>query len=122
MAISEEMLNKIVVVGDRVLIRPKTPSKTTKSGLYLSPTVQEKEEILNGYIIKVGPGYPIANADTDIEPWKEQTHEASYIPLQVKEGDHAVYLKNRVWEFEFSKKVYHIAPQAAILFVIREEI
>lgn len=122
MAISEEMLNKIIVVGDRVLIKPKIPSKTTRSGLYLPPTVQEKEEMLSGFVIKVGPGFPIAGNDIDNEPWKESIKDSQYIPLQVKEGDMAVYIRNRTWEVELSKKTYHIAPQSAILFVIREEV
>jgi co-chaperonin GroES (HSP10) len=47
-------LEKFIVVGDRVLIRPEEDSSKTASGLYLPPGVSEKEKIQSGYIIKVG--------------------------------------------------------------------
>ena len=50
-------LEKFIMVGDRILLKPTTPQKKTKTGLYLPPGVQEKEKIHSGYIIKVGPGY-----------------------------------------------------------------
>ena len=70
--IEEKDLDKFILIGDRVLIRPKNPQGKTASGLYLPPTVQENEKTQSGYIVKVGPGYPIP-AMTDIdEPWKEK--------------------------------------------------
>ena len=43
MRISEKnKLEKIIIVGDRVLIKPKTARDQTKSGLYLPPGVQER--------------------------------------------------------------------------------
>ena len=53
-------LQKFIVVGDRVLIRPEENADKTASGLYLPPGVSEKEKIQSGYIIKTGPGYPLA--------------------------------------------------------------
>jgi chaperonin GroES len=114
-------LKKFIVVGDRVLIKPKSPQEKTNSGLYLPPGVQEKEKIQSGYVIKVGPGYPIAgNTDAD-EPWKNQNEEIKYVPLQPKEGDVAVYLQNSAYEIEFRKEKYVIVPHAAILLLIRDE-
>ena len=49
----------ILVVGDRVLIRPDKGEKKSKAGLYLPPSVIEKQEILSGIIVEVGPGIPI---------------------------------------------------------------
>ena len=45
--------DKFVVVGDRVLIKPKSLDERTKSGIYLPPGVQEKEKIQTGYVIKL---------------------------------------------------------------------
>jgi len=59
LAIDEKDFQKFILVGDRVLIKPKTPQHKTKSGLYLPPGIQEKEKIHAGYVIKVGPGFPI---------------------------------------------------------------
>ena len=36
---------KIIIVGDRVLIRPEENLNKTNSGLYLPPGVQEKEKV-----------------------------------------------------------------------------
>ena len=42
---ADNKLKKLIVVGDRVLIRPAKESEKTDSGLYLPPGVQEKEKI-----------------------------------------------------------------------------
>ncbi|MEJ7645249.1 MAG: co-chaperone GroES family protein [Chryseolinea sp.] len=65
---SDNKLKKLIVVGDRVLIRPGKQSDNTASGLYLPPSVQEKEKIQSGYVIKVGPGYPLPlpNDENDV--------------------------------------------------------
>ena len=44
-------LEKINVVGDRVLVKPRKESERTDSGLYLPPGVREKEIIQYGYIV-----------------------------------------------------------------------
>ena len=58
--LDEKNIDRFIVVGDRVLIRPKSQQDRTKSGLYLPPGVQEKEKIHSGYVLKVGPGYPLS--------------------------------------------------------------
>ena len=109
------------MVGDRVLIKPKSPQKQTKSGLYLPPNMQEKEKALAGYVVKVGPGYPIpAIAEAD-EPWKSKNDEVKYVPLQPVEGDVAVYLQGSALEIEFNGEKYVIVPHSAILMLIRDE-
>ena len=55
------------------------------------------------------------------EPWKENTGEAKYVPLQAKEGDLAVYLQKAAYEIEFDKEKYIIVPHSAILMLIRDE-
>jgi chaperonin GroES len=89
---AENKLKKLIVVGDRVLIRLKKPNEKTGSGLYLPPGVQEKEKVQQGYIIKSGPGYPIPMPAEDNEPWMDQEEKVKYIPLQAKEGDLAIFL------------------------------
>jgi len=39
--ISNQDISKFILVGDRVLIRPKTANDRTKGGLLLPPGVQE---------------------------------------------------------------------------------
>jgi len=119
--IEEKDLDKFILIGDRVLIRPKNPRGKTASGLYLPPNVEENEKTQSGYIVKVGPGYPIpAMADAD-EPWKEKKEQVQYVPLQAKAGDLAVYLNRSGWEIEFNKEKFIILPHSSILMLIRDE-
>ncbi|MFP4059770.1 MAG: co-chaperone GroES [Bacteroidales bacterium] len=114
-------LQKFIMVGDRVLIKPKSPEEKTRSGLFLPPGVQEKEKINSGYVIKVGPGYPIPAITEMDEPWKDRSDEVKYVPLQPREGDLAVYLQNSGYEIEFNKEKLIIIPHSAILLLIRDE-
>ncbi len=121
LGIDEQNLNKFIIVGDRVLIKPKTPADRTKSGLLLPPNIQEKEKVLSGYVVKTGPGYPIpAIAEVD-EPWKSKSDAVRYVPLQAMEGDLAVYLQKGGFEIEFNGEKYVVVPQSAILMLIRDE-
>lgn len=113
-------LDRFVVVGDRLLIRPEEEANRTASGLYLPPGVSEKEKIQSGYVIKVGPGYPTA-ANIEDEPWKEVKDPVKYIPLQAKTGDLAIFLRKEAYEIEFEKEKFLIVPQSAVLLLIRND-
>ncbi len=117
---ADNKLKRLIVVGDRVLIKPKDPTDRTNSGLYLPPTVQEKEQVQSGYVIKVGPGYPIP-VQTDDEPWKETEEKVKYMPLQAQEGDVALYLQRNAIELQYEGEQFVIVPQASILMLERSE-
>ncbi len=117
---ADNKLKRLIVVGDRVLIKPKDPTDRTNSGLYLPPTVQEKEQVQSGYVIKVGPGYPIP-VQTDDEPWKETEEKVKYMPLQAQEGDVALYLQRNAIELQYEGEQYVIVPQGSILMLERSE-
>ena len=117
---ADNKLKRLIVVGDRVLIKPKDPADRTNSGLYLPPTVQEKEQVQSGYVIKVGPGYPIP-VQTDDEPWRETEEKVKYMPLQAQEGDVALYLQRNAIELQYEGEQYVIVPQASILMLERSE-
>ncbi|MGM0531376.1 MAG: co-chaperone GroES [Bacteroidota bacterium] len=119
--IGDQDLSKFILIGDRVLIKPKDPQSKTKSGLYLPPSVQEKEKIHSGYVLKVGPGYPIPAVTDEDEPWKDKQDEVKYVPLQPREGDLAVYLQSAAHEIIFKNERYVIVPHNSILMVIRDE-
>ena len=119
MNLNQKDLEKIIVIGDRLLIKPNLLDKTTKTGLILPPGIQEKDSIQSGYVIKVGPGYPIPNMEAD-EPWKPQSEMIKYIPLQVQEGDLAVFLQKQAFEITFNAQKYFIVSQSSILMVLRD--
>ena len=118
--IEEKDLAKFIMVGDHVLVKPKNPSGKTKSGLFLPPTVQENEQVQSGYIVKVGPGYPIP-AVSEEDQWKPKAEDVKYLPLQTHIGDLAIYLSKNGHEIEFNNEKYIILPYSAILMIIRDE-
>jgi len=119
--LEEKDLHKLIVIGDRVLIKPKIPQSKTKSGLLLPPGVNESEKVQIGYVMKVGPGYPIPSVNDSDEPWKNRSDEPKYVPLQPREGDQAVYLQNSAIEIEFNKEKYIVVPHSAILLLLRDD-
>ncbi len=118
---AENKLKKIIIVGDRVLIKQKKQNEKTASGLYLPPGVQEKEKIHSGYIIKVGPGYPLPTHADEEDMWKGKEESVKYLPLQAKEGDLAIFLQKGAIEVIYESEKYFIVPQASILMLEREE-
>ena len=119
--LDEKDLQKLIVIGDRILIKPKVPQSKTKSGLLLPPGVNENEKVLIGFVVKVGPGYPIPSVSDNDEPWKNRSDEPKYVPLQPKVGDQAVYLQNSAIEIEFNREKYLVVPHSAILLLLRDD-
>jgi len=114
---------QMIVIGDRILLQLDDGQDKTKSGLYLPASVREKEKVAMGKIMKVGPGYPIPNPNyTEDEPWSTPKDPMRYIPLQAKEGDYAIFLREQGVEVEFEEKKYLIVPQSAVLMLVREEL
>ena len=120
LSIEQKDIEKIIMVGDRLLIKPSSPLDKTKSGLFLPPSVQDNDPIQSGYVIKVGPGYPIPAVQDD-EPWKGSDEKVKYIPLQSRIGDLAVYLQKSAFEIEFNNEKYCIIPNSAVLMLIRDD-
>lgn len=119
---NEQDISKLIVVGDRVLIKPRNQNERSKNGLYLPPGYQEKEEVRSGYVIKVGPGYPIPQAADDTEAWKAKEDKVRYIPLQAREGDLALFLQKGAYEIVYNDEKYFIIPQHSILLLERDEL
>ena len=114
---------KIIIIGDRVLIRPDDSTEKSPAGLYLPPTVREKEDVWGGVVVEVGPGLPLSDPNSvEEEPWRTASDTVRYIPPQAETGDYALFLKKASVEINVEDKKYLIVPQAAILVIIRDEI
>ena len=113
-------IDRFIVVGDRVLVKPQEESSRTTSGLYLPVGVAEKERVQSGYVMKIGPGYA-TSTEVEDEPWKESADKVKYIPLQAREGDLAIFLRKEAVEIEFEKEKFLIISQSAILLLIRND-
>lgn len=117
---TKNIIDNLIVIGDRVLVEPSMATKKTKGGLLLPAGYQEKEEVQTGYIIKCGPGYPLPSS-SEGEDWNPSDREPRYLPLQVKPGDMAIFLLKNAVEIKYDSKKYFIVPQNGILMVEREE-
>ena len=113
---------KLLVVGDRVLVTPEKGEERTRVGLLLPQTAVDKLAVQSGRIVEVGPGTPIPSpSELGDEPWKTREAKPSYVPMEARVGDFALFLRSAAVEIEFEGTKYLIVPQAAILILIREE-
>lgn len=117
------MGREVILVGDKVLIRPEEENARTASGLYLPQGVAEKEAVASGAVVNVGPGYPTAEPVADGEPWNrtgQARAELRYLPLQARKGDFAVFLRRDAVEVEIDGGTYLIVNHTSILLLIRD--
>ena len=109
----------LLIVGDRVLIRPEDPAEKTASGLYLPASVAAKDRVRGGRIVQTGPGHLIPNPDyTGSEPWAQE-EPVRYLPLQARPGDYALFLQKEAIELEWEGEAYLIVPHTALLALAR---
>jgi len=118
---SENKFKNLIVIGDRVLIKPLSHQDRTSSGLYLPPGVQDKERVQRGYVIKTGPGYALPIPAEEDEAWKGEEENVKYLPLQAKEGDLAIFLLASATEVMIGNEKFYIVPQSAILMLERAD-
>jgi co-chaperonin GroES (HSP10) len=113
---------ELIVVGDRVLVRPQTGEEKTDTGLVLPASVSGQEDVKSGRVIKTGPGYLTQNPEySETESWKESTTPVRYLPLQASPGDHAFFLPSEAFDLRYDDTHYMIVPHSAILALVRED-
>lgn len=113
-------MSELIVVGDRVLIRPLAGEQMTESGLVLPATVTEKDKVQGGRIIRVGPGYLTANPEySESEPWKKPHESVRYLPLQAEVGDFAYFLKREAVELVYKGTEFLVIRHSSILALVR---
>lgn len=111
---------RLIVVGDRVLIKPEEGEERSRVGLYLPATAVDNQAVQGGKVLATGPGTPIsAPTELDDEPWKIESVEARYLPVQAKVGDYAIFFRRAAVEITFEGNKYLVVPQAAILALVR---
>lgn len=114
---------ELLVVGDRLLVKPQHGEERTDAGLVLPATAINEMQIRQGRVVKVGPGIPVADPMDHDEPWKKKDKgEARYVPLQAREGDLAIFLKKASVEIKFEGTDYLIVPNSAVLLLVRENL
>lgn len=109
----------LIVVGDRVLIRPSEDVRT-HSGLLLPQGVHGSESVRSGRVLATGPGVSLPSPTEDgEEPWKEVRREQRFLPMQVEPGDFALFFKKAAVELRYEGTNYLVVPQSAILILVR---
>ena len=92
---------KLVRLGDRVVLKQVEAEETTKSGLILTTSAQEKPQ--EAEVIAVGPGGMVDGKD---------------VTMQVKPGDKVIYTKDAGNEVKLEGEEYIIVRQNDILAVV----
>lgn len=88
-------------LADRVVVKPSEVEETTKSGIILAASAQEKPQFVE--IVAVGPG-----GDVD----------GKNVEMYVKVGDRVIIGKYSGTEVKIDKQEYTIVRQSDILAVI----
>ena len=92
---------KLVPLGDRVVLKQVEAEDTTKSGLILTTSAQEKPQ--EAEVIAVGPGGMV---------------DGKEVTMQVKPGDKVIYSKYAGNEVKLEGEEYIIVRQNDILAVV----
>ena len=94
---------KLVPLGDRVVLKQVQAEETTKSGIVLPGTAQEKPQ--QAEVIAVGPG----TLDKDGNPVK----------MEVAVGDQVIYSKYAGTEVKLDGEEYVVVKQSDILAIVK---
>ena len=92
---------KLVPLGDRVVLKQVEAEETTKSGLILTTSAQEKPQ--EAEVIAVGPGGMV---------------DGKEVTMQVKPGDKVIYSKYAGNEVKLEGEEYIIVRQNDIIAVV----
>ena len=92
---------KLVPLSDRVVLKQLEAEETTKSGIILTSSAQEKPQ--EDEVIAVGPG---------------GTVDGKEVKMQVKEGQKVIYSKYAGTEVKLDGQEYIIVRQNDILAVV----
>jgi co-chaperonin GroES (HSP10) len=114
---------RLIVVGDRVLVKVEDGEQRSKVGLYLPPTAVDNQAVQGGEIVSTGPGLALPDlADQGDEPWRITGigREARFVPMQAQVGDYALFFRKAAVEITFEGQQYLVVPQAALLALVRE--
>jgi chaperonin GroES len=116
-----EKPKRLIVVGDRVLVKPEEGEDRSKVGLYLPPTAVDSQAVQGGRIMATGPGLPMPDfGDASEEPWRVAMRETRFIPMQARAGDYALFFRKAAVEITFESERYLVVPQTAILALVRD--
>ena len=89
-------------LGDRLLVKPKPSEETTKSGIVLPDSAQEKPQ--EGSVVSTGPGTKDDSGKT--------------IAMEVKKGDVVLYSKYSGTEVKIEGEEHLIIKESDVLAIV----
>lgn len=91
-------------LGDRIVVMPseKVGEKKLASGIIIPETV-DKEKLLKGEVITVGPG--------------RRNDEGKRIPIEVKPGDTVFFKKPWDEPIKINEVEYYVLPESDIILI-----
>jgi co-chaperonin GroES (HSP10) len=114
---------RLIVVGDRVLVKAEDGDQRTKVGLYLPPSAIDNQAVQGGEIVSAGPGLAMPDfTEQSDEPWRTtggSGREARFVTMQAVPGDFALFFRKAAVEITFENELYLVVPQSAILALVR---
>ncbi len=92
---------KLLPLGDRVVLKQCEAEETTKSGIILTSSAQEKPQ--EAEVVEVGPGV---------------IEDGTRIPMEVKKGQKVIYSKYAGTDVKLDGEEFIIVKQSDILAVV----
>ena len=94
---------KITPLFDRVVIKPEIQTTTTKSGIVLPSTSQERPQL--GYIVAIGSGLDI---------------DSNNVGMQVRVGDKVLFNKFAGSEIKLDNETFIVLRQVDLIAILEE--
>ncbi len=94
---------KLRPLGDKVVLKQKAAEETTKSGIILTTTAQEKPQ--EAVVIAVGPGGMV---------------DGKEVTMLVKEGDQVIYSKYAGTNVKLGDEEFIVVKQNDIIALVEE--
>ena len=99
----EVIVMKLVPLGDKVVLKQSEAQETTKSGIILASSAQEKPQYAD--VVAVGPGGVV---------------DGKEVTMQVKEGDRVIYSKYAGTNVKLGDDEFIVVKQSDIVAIVED--
>ncbi len=114
--------DNIILNNDRILVSFKSQPKDIRKGIYVP--YDNNSSFKQGYVIKVGPGYPSPSFEDESLKDKfldENKSKPKYIPLQFEPGDLIVFDSKLGVELIIDGEHYYIVKDQEVEIIYRDK-
>lgn len=112
---------RLLVVGDRVLVRPEEGESMTNAGLILPASVADREEVQTGRVLAVGPGMALPPSNLELDDEKVRA-EPRWVAMQARAGDLVVFSRKAAVDIVVEDDRLVVVPHAALLVILRSDL